>query len=212
MKKLIFVLLYFITFNVHAALISSDWKAANDNLVTIDTNSGLEWLDLTVTRDRTPHDISNKFGVGQEFEGWRYATTAEVASLWNAAGGDDNYYNGFSTANNGVFDTLSAYVGDLLCESIGCATGEGSSLFITADFDIDDRILSLAWDNSRDSDSSTEDFFRLEHALFITEFQHNHAAGSALVRITAVPIPATIWLFISGIISITVLTKRKQFH
>ena len=32
-----------------AAIVSADWKTAGDNLITRDTTSGLDWLDLTET-------------------------------------------------------------------------------------------------------------------------------------------------------------------
>ncbi len=35
--------------NANAGLISIDWKTAGDNLITYDTNTGLNWLDLTET-------------------------------------------------------------------------------------------------------------------------------------------------------------------
>ena len=43
------VCLAFFSFNVSAALVNVDWQTSGDNLVTRDTVSGLDWLDLTVT-------------------------------------------------------------------------------------------------------------------------------------------------------------------
>jgi hypothetical protein len=47
-----------------------------------DTATGLEWLNLTETVGRSFSDISGRFGAGGEFEGFRYATQAEVAALF----------------------------------------------------------------------------------------------------------------------------------
>lgn len=33
----------------HAALQSVNWKVAGDNKATLDTNTGIEWLDITET-------------------------------------------------------------------------------------------------------------------------------------------------------------------
>ena len=51
-------------------------------LITRDTATGLDWLDLTETNNRSFDDVSSKLGAGQEFEGWRYATRDEVAEFW----------------------------------------------------------------------------------------------------------------------------------
>jgi hypothetical protein len=59
----------FISSNVNAAIVSTDWLAPDDNLITHDTDSGLEWLDLTATNHRSYSDISSQLGIGGEFEG-----------------------------------------------------------------------------------------------------------------------------------------------
>ncbi len=49
--------------NVNAAIISVDWQTTGDNLITQDTASGLDWLDLTVTAhelDNTQHQYMYK--------------------------------------------------------------------------------------------------------------------------------------------------------
>jgi hypothetical protein len=54
--------------------------------ITRDTVGGLDWLDLTLTKNRSVDDITAQLGVGGEFEGFRYATTAEITALWTEAG------------------------------------------------------------------------------------------------------------------------------
>ncbi|MGY9003690.1 MAG: PEP-CTERM sorting domain-containing protein [Rhodospirillales bacterium] len=54
--------------------------------ITRDTNTGLDWLDLTITNGRSYADVFSKLGVGEEFEGWRYATGFELADLFESAG------------------------------------------------------------------------------------------------------------------------------
>lgn len=46
-----------------------------------DTTSGLDWLDVTASLNRSYSDISSQFGVGGDFEGWRYATAADFGAL-----------------------------------------------------------------------------------------------------------------------------------
>ena len=66
---------------VSADLISVDWKTPGDGLITRDTNSGLEWLDLTVTVGRSANDIRSQILAGGEFEGWRFANAFNVETF-----------------------------------------------------------------------------------------------------------------------------------
>ncbi|MCP4004353.1 MAG: hypothetical protein GY725_09170 [bacterium] len=53
------------------------------NSLTRDTATGLDWLDVPYSTGRAYTDISGKFGAGQEFEGYRFATISEVITLVN---------------------------------------------------------------------------------------------------------------------------------
>lgn len=67
-------------------LVTRDWKAAGDGLLTYDSNSGLEWLDWTETAGRSYDDVAARFGAGGEFEGFRHATRDESRSLFLSLG------------------------------------------------------------------------------------------------------------------------------
>lgn len=41
--------LFSVSFCAQAELIPTDWRVANDKQATLDTTTGLEWLDLTLT-------------------------------------------------------------------------------------------------------------------------------------------------------------------
>jgi hypothetical protein len=61
---------------------------------TLDTDSGLSWLDTSYTLGLTITQVRSNFGAGGLFEGYRYATTAEVLGLFLSAGfGPGAYYN-----------------------------------------------------------------------------------------------------------------------
>jgi len=53
---------------------------------TLDPNSGLEWLDVSLTTNRSFADISLEFGPGGDFEGFRHATTQELVEFFTNAG------------------------------------------------------------------------------------------------------------------------------
>ncbi len=54
--------------------------------ITRDTESGLEWLDLTETLGLSYNYVSGQLGVGGLYEGWRYAISGEVYTLMDHAG------------------------------------------------------------------------------------------------------------------------------
>ena len=65
-----------------AALLIRDLRTPGDALITFDTVTSLEWLDLTETRGRSYIDITGQLGPGGEFSGWRYATLVETQSMF----------------------------------------------------------------------------------------------------------------------------------
>lgn len=64
-----------------AAFEKTDWNAAGDKLVTVDTSTGLEWLNLAAT-DNMSVGIVNAF-LPTTFAGWRLPTNAEVVTMMN---------------------------------------------------------------------------------------------------------------------------------
>ena len=69
----------------NAELVSLD-SDFGPGTITHDTETGIDWLDLTLTTSRSVTDITAQLGAGGEFEGFRYATTADIATLWTHAG------------------------------------------------------------------------------------------------------------------------------
>lgn len=65
--------------SVNAALID------NGNITT-DTETGLDWLDITESTNLSYNYVSSQFGVGGQFEGWRYANTNDMRDYLNHAG------------------------------------------------------------------------------------------------------------------------------
>lgn len=74
------------TANAGADLIEADWLVAGDGLITQDTESGLEWLDLTQTLDRSYNDVLSELGSDGEFDGFRHASKGEWEALLSHAG------------------------------------------------------------------------------------------------------------------------------
>ena len=195
----------------NAAIISTDWQVADDNLITQDTSTGLEWLDLTATTRRSYNDVSSKFGAGQEFAGWRYATNAEISGFFDAFGGDSDYYTNWSTQNNGLFDVIAPYWGDTYCAENGCADGDGYSYFTTSALYRDGlQGVGRINDDARDpSLTDTMDSIQIV-CCGINKSTASYEIGAALVRVSVVPIPSAVWLFGSGLLSLIGFARRRK--
>jgi len=48
---------------------------------TTDTETGLDWLDVTESIDESYSDVIKQFGIGGKYEGYRYATAKEFNTL-----------------------------------------------------------------------------------------------------------------------------------
>jgi len=74
-----------------ATLVSVDRLVPGDGEITRDTDTGLDWLDLTLTTNVSFADIQADVG-GWISDGWRHATRSEACQL-------------FANAGNSFFDT-----------------------------------------------------------------------------------------------------------
>lgn len=202
---------------VNGAIISIDFQTPGDDLITQDTSSGLEWLDLTVTAQRSYNDISSEFDASGELEGWRYATEVEISSFFDAFGGDSNFYNGWSIENNGLFDAVSQLWGNVQCvtDPYSCnQPGQGISKFIyEGNFDTTGKAnLGFISDTCTLCAIST-DFYDGVDTLnrYVEGYWWDPVAGHALVRdISEVPLPAAAWLFGSGFFGLIGVARRRN--
>lgn len=78
----------------NAALVKKDLFAAGDGLVTLDTATDLEWLDLTATQGLSVDAVLGGAG-GWVNDGFQYASFGRVGQLLNDAGyiGDASNYS-----------------------------------------------------------------------------------------------------------------------
>lgn len=84
MKALLYIALLSLTLllpTAKAELVNADWKASNDQLAFVDTLTGQEWLDLSVTKGMSVLNVMANLNDGGLFSGWRIANTSEVVSL-----------------------------------------------------------------------------------------------------------------------------------
>ena len=188
--------------------------------ITRDTSTGLEWLDVAVSAGRTFNDLtgidgSNEFAPGGDFEGFRYATRADIDG--NTAQGQVDSL--FKSANLGVmaFSFIGGYTDvKSLLGFVGCS-GDCAS-------------YGYAWGNSLDNSLQHEEVmleaFRSGVSSFGSAFPGIPGSlaprasntvgfpiekGNWLVRAAVVvPVPAAIWLFGSGLLALVGMARRKK--
>jgi hypothetical protein len=178
---------------VSAALVSTDFLLAGDGLLTLDTDTNLEWLDLTQTTNQSYNTVAAGFGGFTTTYGFTYADTSQVSQLFTNAG---------ITNQSGAWAPQYSAVSSLIAR-LGCTRNCGTGF---ADF------LSGIADNVPFSSSSASTLFLqlfgggfasagTSTSTFLKTAYHPEI-GSFLVRegtLAAVPLPAAMPLLFCGI-------------
>ncbi|MFC1880972.1 6-bladed beta-propeller [Thermodesulfobacteriota bacterium] len=94
MKKYLAIIIFMLCFLLVSGLPTSSFAVLEERdasvfgvgAITYDSETGLEWLDITETFNKSFNYVSTQFGPGGEFEGFRHATLAEVEELMIHAG------------------------------------------------------------------------------------------------------------------------------
>lgn len=206
-----------VALNASAAVVSLDWKNAGDNLITRDLETGLDWLDLTETNNRSYNFVSSQLGAGGYFEGFRYATSAEVVALWS------NFAIDLSPTGSGTIETTglpqglvdaSNMLGNILHDAYPSFYSYGL-MGMTGD--------ELPYNVSEDTHFWMGAFHEFDSDVMtvfpINAFDHGNpvssiGTGSYLVATTTnppeVPVPAAVWLFGSGLLSLVAVARREK--
>lgn len=96
------ILLFVVSLNTSAKLI-------DNNTFTTDTESGLDWLDVTSSVNLSFEYVSSQLSTGGEFEGWSYATNDQFKTLAS------NYFaTTLITEGSKYFTTDDSLVDDLV--------------------------------------------------------------------------------------------------
>jgi hypothetical protein len=71
--------------SAQAALFARDLNSVGDGLLTQDTATGLDWLDVTQTKGRSYDEVVAGVGGYTTQKGFRFATSSEVSRLFDSA-------------------------------------------------------------------------------------------------------------------------------
>jgi hypothetical protein len=112
--------------SAQAALLGRDLNAIGDGLLTRDTITGLDWLDVTQTKGRSFDEVLAGFGNYTTQQGFRFATASEVSSLFfSSLAGNPSVF--VSASNNTVYLPQSYFA----AQEIHTLLGLTSSQFIS---------------------------------------------------------------------------------
>jgi hypothetical protein len=166
---------------------------------TYDPNTGLQWLDVTLTQGHT-HDyvMANLLGVGQTYEGYRYATGAEVSTLFTDAGITNPYY-GAPNAEAGSYQALIALLG-LTAFNYPAWVTAGLTADINQAGNLWIAIVYLETQNAQWQVAQTQ-------WTELSPSQYSQYFGSFLV---ATPLPAALPLFVTGLGALGLLGWRRK--
>jgi hypothetical protein len=209
---------------VSAALVSVDWMNPGDKLITRDTSTALDWLKLTETSNRSYNDVSTQFGSGGDFEGMRYASSQEVIDLYL-----NNFLIDLSPGTS--IDPIAGYDSNIATAAFWLGNIFKASdpdptvypfgvLGITAEdwnasgylpVSPEDAHVRMGAYQYRDNDTLPPGNVSIynpqgEYYQYDTNMQVFY--GSYLV--SNIPLPASVWLFGSGLLGLAGISRRKK--
>ena len=188
--------------SVNAAIISTDWKASGDNLITHDTVSGLNWLDLTEANNLSYDAVVAQLGAGEMYDGFRVATSAEVVKLWANFG--VNLSAGAPTAlytNDPAVAYAASILGDTWHEEPEARYTGGLGYTSDAHNVIYQSVMGAS------TSMNVTNYWVDEYRGFNSDVV---LVNMATYLVAAVPVPAAVWLFGSGLIGLVGFARRKK--
>jgi hypothetical protein len=111
--------------SAQASLVETDWNNLGDGLATLDTDTGIEWLDLTQTLGMSINQAEGL--LGSTFDGWRLPTGAEVTQMM---------VNAFpSVASQTQWINTGGFTNDVTDNEAGVFRGMFGVTYTSSDFD-----------------------------------------------------------------------------
>ena len=185
-----------------SSLISGGDPVFGPDSITIDTATGFEWLDWTLSSDRSYDYVVTQFGVGGEFEGWRHASVEEVYQLFVDA--SIPYIDGTYHAEN--FSTVSALL-DLLTITNPSTNYQWTNAFTNTDYSPGNKSIASTSVKILESTGTAN-----ENSFGMTQSVHSTTVGHALVRVTqsSIPEPSALALLAVGLLGISGFAFRNR--
>lgn len=188
-----------ITTKASATLLSLDDVTYGAGAFTKDTDTGLQWLDLSLTLNESMNSIKSKSVIGGSYFGLRYATQDEVWTLFSDAGispiGGTSYTKASYDTARGLLDLMVSENMDVIHGITGTGPVNQNDVYIAA-------YLYVNADTSRDCFYSSSNISAFNSSIQFTSNSQESYLGSFLVRDAPdapVPEPATFLLLSSAL-------------
>jgi len=216
-----------VSFNVNAEIISY-YGYTHDTNTEIVTGGGLEWIRWDITRnyDNTINEVIALYAA----EGWRLASNVEMVQLME----NFNFSTGLTAIEEIDVETPLEYLeGDSYLPYLRFFELFGITNYDAYTYDSVDASQAV-YGSDDDNDNYIKHAAVSIHQIgeeyglaggggdygnvilssdgFCLDCEYHgsdYASGVALVRISAVPVPAAVWLFGSGLIGLIGIARRK---
>lgn len=211
----------FIAAGVLALAISGPTFAASTDFTdngrhTTDNISKLDWLDVTESTNRSYNDVSAQLGSGGDFDGWRYATKANLIELVKN-------YAGFPLTRDTLEYDIHGY-GDLydrLLDMLGftssyldAVTSNKHTVGMLPSETLENRVIYAHLNLSTYKASG---FYTFKADLAVEPGDYNSTAsyiGSWLIRDTsntlATPLPAAAFMFAPALLGLLGFRRKLR--
>ena len=179
-----------------ATIIDGGWQ-------TIDTDTGLRWLDVTATLGLSYSEVSSTLlGSGQLYDGWRYATVYEVSQLFTNEGVTDGY-DGYQT-NATELANLTNLIGLL------GKTNDPEEWLHTIGITGTEKSIGVHWSATLylKAKPNPNDWYQISKSQWGDDSNPSWNSGSFLVA--PVPLPAGAWLLLSALGGLGFAGWRKK--
>jgi len=186
----------------NSALVEMEWDqgiSGNTDL-TLDTSTGMVWLDLTVTQGMDYFYVVDQTQSGGMFEGFRVATVEETRGLYDFVSPLTNIDNPTALEQQSVTELLNK-------------TGITWDNFGTGYFQL--GYNDAFWGgNQYERNIGMIEFAPNNNVLTLSALatpapQQGEPFGTYLVQTSPVPIPSALLLFSSGLIGLVGFTRRR---
>ena len=199
MVFMIFLVVFLTARPVSAVLISTDWTTAGDNNITYDTETDTEWMDIDVTLGLSVDEMVAKMQAGEEFEGFRFATSSDFDAL-NAALGISPNGGVWSHAQQAGVALMHAFFDGVLEYSNGRYATYGVAGFTVDALTGYTQRYAYDWRFNRGNPPSymyTTTVTHIDYGSYLNFSNIN--TGHFIVKIGTIPSPEPSTLFLLGV-------------